>query len=232
MKLNWAKYYHVIVVIWFATQIGCGNDLVAGSYACVRDADCGIGYFCEVSRGLCLPENATTDGGMSGDCRQATAACATGFVCREVDNIWACQPDEGPVVDSAVPMSTCTDNEQNGTESDVDCGGDSCTGCLTGQTCGLGSDCLSLICASNVCIEATCQDGIKNGNERAVDCGGDCNPCGPGSPCDTAGDCDSGVCEEGICAPPTCVDQRLNGSETGLDCGGDCPACGPGDPCN
>lgn len=50
-------------------------------------------------------------------------------------------------------MATCSDGIQNGTETDVDCGGDECMACIT------------------------CDDGIQNGAEYATDCGGDCPEC-------------------------------------------------------
>jgi len=46
----------------------------------------------------------------------------------------------------------CTDNTQNGDETDKDCGGPTCTArCMTGQTCQLNTDCTSNNCAT------TCQ---------------------------------------------------------------------------
>ena len=58
--------------------------------------------------------------------------------------------------------ATCTDGIQNGTETEIDCGGE-CGPC------------------------PTCDDGIKNGKETGIDCGGDCSRCyaigdiGPGN---------------------------------------------------
>ena len=48
---------------------------------------------------------------------------------------------------------TCSDGEQNGNETGIDCGGPECDAC------------------------PTCDDGIQNGNETGVDCGGDCDDC-------------------------------------------------------
>jgi hypothetical protein len=66
---------------------------------------------------------------------------------------------------------TCDDELQNGTESDVDCGGGTCRRCATNRTCTTRHD-----CASALCFSGTCQD---------------CNtrPCGvdtDGSPCSCA----------------------------------------------
>jgi len=49
---------------------------------------------------------------------------------------------------------TCTDGQQNGNETGIDCGGPDCSAC------------------------PTCTDGVLNGNETGVDCGGsDCAAC-------------------------------------------------------
>ncbi|WP_027395461.1 family 31 carbohydrate-binding protein [Aquimarina latercula] len=50
---------------------------------------------------------------------------------------------------------TCNDNQQNGDETGVDCGG-SCDPCET---------------------TSTCSDNQQNGDETGIDCGGSCSPC-------------------------------------------------------
>lgn len=47
---------------------------------------------------------------------------------------------------------TCTDNEQNGAESDIDCGGSTCSKCIGGKRCGSASDCSSNVCTNGVCV--------------------------------------------------------------------------------
>ena len=55
------------------------------------------------------------------------------------------------------PAPTCTDGIQNGDETGVDCGGTTCSPCVT---------------------PPTCTDGIQNGDETGIDCGGSsCAPC-------------------------------------------------------
>jgi hypothetical protein len=49
---------------------------------------------------------------------------------------------------TAVP--TCTDGIENGTETDVDCGG-SCNDCALGEGCALPGDCASGACEASVC---------------------------------------------------------------------------------
>jgi hypothetical protein len=46
---------------------------------------------------------------------------------------------------------TCSDNTKNGDETDVDCGGDRCTGCANGKSCSDMYDCLGFSCVSNIC---------------------------------------------------------------------------------
>ncbi len=60
-------------------------------------------------------------------------------------------------VNIGIANASCTDGEQNGDETGVDCGGSSCNDCIP---------------------EPTCDDGIRNADETEVDCGGEyCEPC-------------------------------------------------------
>jgi hypothetical protein len=47
--------------------------------------------------------------------------------------------------------ATCDDGIQNGDETDVDCGGDTCDACDPGQMCVDGDDCTSAGCDGNTC---------------------------------------------------------------------------------
>jgi hypothetical protein len=51
--------------------------------------------------------------------------------------------------------ATCPDGVHNGTETDVDCGGAMCPKCATGDTCNVGSDCLSGSCTGGTCAVAS-----------------------------------------------------------------------------
>jgi hypothetical protein len=46
---------------------------------------------------------------------------------------------------------TCNDELQNGTESDVDCGGGSCLRCADNKKCATRHDCASALCFSGTC---------------------------------------------------------------------------------
>ena len=102
----------------------------------------------------------------------------------------------------AAPAPTCSDGIQNGSETDVDCGGGTCPTCANGKHCIAGSDCASHVCTGGVCQAATCSDGVKNGNETGVDCGGGtCPTCPNGQGCNVNSDCSSGHCVGGVCVP-------------------------------
>ena len=147
-------------------------------------------------------------------------------------------PAEEPNCDVAshqcVP-TTCSDGEENGDETDVDCGGGTCPPCPVGDDCSAGTDCTSGVCAPNgKCAAPTCTDSVKNGSETDVDCGGTCSiKCGPDKGCDENGDCAGNECSGvgGTCVP-NCGDGAQNGNETDVDCGGGtCMGCAVGKKC-
>jgi hypothetical protein len=98
-------------------------------------------------------------------------------------------------------VPSCTDGIQDGTETDIDCGG-SCPPCTDGRGCLKNSDCTSNACVQSVCSEPSCTDGIQDGNETDVDCGGGaCPPCALGKHCKVSSDCTSVFCSAGTCEP-------------------------------
>ncbi|MRG91259.1 hypothetical protein [Polyangium spumosum] len=126
----------------------------------------------------------------------------------------------------------CDDGVKNGTETDVDCGGECIDRCGLGKACKVTADCAEA-CDNGVCV--SCFDGVKNGGEGDVDCGGICaDKCGTNQSCNVPADCTSGVCTGNKCIAPSCSDGVANGTETDVDCGGGggCPKCGPGKKCN
>lgn len=125
-----------------------------------------------------------------------------------------------------VETPTCGDNKKNGTESDIDCGGDACSPCTTGLACTTNTDCVNDICNNGACAPALCDDTVQNGTETDIDCGGPhCHPCNDGESCIGPADCASDVCVAGTCIATACDDGARNGDETDVDCGGSCPKC-------
>lgn len=95
----------------------------------------------------------------------------------------------------------CADLVQNGTETDVDCGG-SCPPCANGMGCNGAGDCTSGFCNQGTCNACT----------GDPDCGstGYCNAgvCvakkANGAACAGAGECTSGFCVDGACCDTAC----------------------------
>jgi len=89
---------------------------------------------------------------------------------------------------------SCFDRVKNGTETDIDCGGD-CRGCVEGSTCVDAGDCETAGCTGGVCDAASCTNGVHDSFESDVDCGTFCGvDCAIGQRCAYDADCVSGVC--------------------------------------
>ncbi len=147
-------------------------------------------------------------------------------------SVVACAPD------LEFEKDHCLNEETDGDETDLNCGGESCDPCSAGQSCAKAEDCQSQLCSAGTCIVESCDDDIPNGLETDVDCGGpdpDCARCEDGQDCKQNGDCRSNICTDaGTCGTePTCEDQVVNGGETDEDCGGStsCARCGVGKLC-
>ena len=195
-------------------SMGCSStDVGASNYRCMDDEDCRTGLICHPVRKACEPPAVIVDGGVSGDCRMAANACASGFSCQQTMGMWTCLP--GGQTDAGAP--SCRDGIRSGRETDVDCGGPNCGGCEAGLLCLESRDCLSTVCDNNRCTEASCTDGVLNGSETSTDCGGTCSGCGTGSACAEGSDCLSGVCTDGRCAAPSCSDDVQNQGESDID---------------
>jgi hypothetical protein len=112
-------------------------------------------------------------------------------------------PCDSGTCNTAAPADTCNDRARDGDETDVDCGGSTCTRrCLAGATCSLPSDCASNACDAGHCRVSTCGDGVQDGFETDVDCGWNCNPCGLHQGCYEDRDCTAGyTCLGGTCGP-------------------------------
>lgn len=98
---------------------------------------------------------------------------------------------------------TCITKVKDGTETDIDCGGDNaCPRCALGKACLAATDCSDgAQCTNKLC--ALCEDKKTNGDETDVDCGGKaCGACTVGKRCVANTDCRSGSCINQACACP------------------------------
>jgi len=60
---------------------------------------------------------------------------------------------EGGRPDDGATATPCTDGLKNGTETDVDCGGATCSACVAGRSCAVDGDCADgARCAAGVCV--------------------------------------------------------------------------------
>lgn len=217
------------------SDIDCGGDSCSPcplTAQCTRATDCESGL-CDA--GVCAPMPTCSDGVLNGaetdvDCGGDTCSkCALDAPCTRARD---CQSGlcKAGVCAAPGPDPTCTDKQKNATETDIDCGGDSCDPCPVDKRCSLDADCVSLVC-DTVCQPPDCHDTVRNGDESDKDCGGSCAGCAIGLVCDSNEDCDSLSCKNGRCIAATCRDTIENGNETGVDCGGKCAACGTGVGC-
>jgi hypothetical protein len=111
---------------------------------------------------------------------------------------------------SGPPPAECKDGKWDGSETDIDCGGDDCpTRCAAGKRCVLDSDC-EQASPPLACPDATyrctdpCVDYKMDGDETGVDCGGSCPLKCVGEPCTAKMDCQSQNCDTtaGKCLDP------------------------------
>ena len=130
--------------------------------------------------------------------------------------------------------ATCSDGSENGSETDVDCGGSCAPGrrCDDGEGCAIPGDCVSGVCTAQVCRAPACGDGVRQGNEACDDgnqtngdgcddgTGGTCRPtgCGNGTrsgteECDDGNAANNDGCDNN-CTTTRCGNGIIAGSET------------------
>jgi hypothetical protein len=105
--------------------------------------------------------------GMCSGCT-TSAQCTAPNTCggAGMPNVCGCTPKScaqlgktcGTVPDGCFGTLTCNDAVQDGTETDVDCGGATSCGvkCAAGKKCAVATDCASGFCADGVCCNASC----------------------------------------------------------------------------
>ena len=120
---------------------GC-NPITQAPCTTVPNAPYCVGGQC-VSTPCKTPD---ADGGCGGiNC----LPCADGRTCNAASDCFT-NECSGPVGMKTCQAPTCSDGQQNGTETDVDCGGMKCPACATGYKCLVPNDCQSSV--SGVCL--------------------------------------------------------------------------------
>lgn len=140
------------------------------------------------------------------DCGGGCSPCGVGQHCGDVAD---CAADLLCHEQTCIAAG-CMNEVQDGSETDVNCGGLECNPCISGQACAVEQDCDSGVCLDAVCQAPACDDQVKNGKETDRDCGGgDCPGCGVDQPCLGSVDCVSLECNDGVCGPE-CPDGFAN----------------------
>lgn len=136
------------------------------------------------------------------DCGGNCFPCGEGRTCTKNTDCLSkrCDEVEGGKI---CVKAECDDNLTDGTETDLDCGGEYCAGfnllCVSGKSCFINRDCVSGYCENNKCANVSCTDKTENGNESDTDCGGSCDACDLGGKCRIDADCSSNYCNNGKC---------------------------------
>jgi hypothetical protein len=109
---------------------------------CQVDTDCASGA-CDGASFICVSNQCAdhrTDGAETDvDCGGGTcAACALGLHCAG-DGDCSSSACDGNL--STCVSSQCSDHRQDGSETDVDCGGPTCPSCAVGEKCLVSQDC-------------------------------------------------------------------------------------------
>jgi hypothetical protein len=140
----------------------------------------------------------------------------------------------------------CSDQVEDGDETDVDCGGH-CPPCGPRMGCLIDTDCSATAAGCDIasggcycdavaliCVHSHCFDHVKDGDESDGDCGGaTCVLCAVGQACASDADCTSAACDAASlgCLADQCTDHHQDGKESDVDCGGSCPSCAVGKRC-
>jgi hypothetical protein len=210
-------------------SIGCQTAKMCKMHSCFQTSNKAAGATCSEDGGK------VCDG--SGDCVDCinNTNCTAPETCGGggTPNVCGCTPTAscatlaltcGSGSDGCGMTLDCDDGIENGTETDVDCGGGvgCATKCAQGDTCLTGTDCTGGICADGFCCDAACTAQCKacsvSGSEgkcvnipklgtdttgttcsgvNACDGAGICKKAN-GQPCAAAGECASGTCA-GLC---------------------------------
>jgi hypothetical protein len=183
------------------TDVDCGGSCLPCGLGkmCFADADCASSA-CDTQSFTCVADPCDdhrkdgdeTDIDCGGSC---PSPCVEGQGCAVNAD---CATDACDALSLTCAASQCSDDHEDGDETDVDCGGSTCTTrCALGKMCKVDADCVAPHACdgiSSLCVQSQCTDHRQDGNETDVDCGGadGCARCPAGSKCVINGDCLSG----------------------------------------
>jgi hypothetical protein len=133
------------------TDIDCGGACLS----CPSGARCNANTDCQTKQcvgGICAQPNCSdgvADGGETGvDCGSHCGPCPVGQGCRKDGDCKVGYCNVGLFSLSGVcAVPRCTDRQRDDDETGVDCGGNHCQPCPSGQSCLVNSDCASKNCA-------------------------------------------------------------------------------------
>ncbi len=145
--------------------------------------------------GTCQMPNTCGGGNVANVCGCTPTTCAAqGKTCGTIPNGCGGTVDCGTCVQpkfcsgaNVCVSASCGDGVQNGSETDLDCGGPDCAHCANGKTCGGNGDCLSANCVGGTCKPPpeNCTNGIDDDQDGLTDCADpDCTTvtCSPVAP--------------------------------------------------
>jgi hypothetical protein len=130
--------------------IGCGSILSIPDREPDPHLVCVAGA-CECAKGF-----ANCDGDEKTGCESACPACVTGQAASCIGKSCQCSGAGGSAGESsggsAGASATCSDKTKNGTETDIDCGGDTCGPCGPLRACEKDLECATGTCTGNQCV--------------------------------------------------------------------------------
>jgi hypothetical protein len=205
------------------TDIDCGGKKAPACgdlRRCLTGDDCQskvcIGRICQVATNTDETRNLDEIDVDCGGPTAMTPRCANGRNCATAKDCASNSCNSATKKCQAPPPNN---NEKDGQETDIDCGGPVAPACAPTKDCLVGGDCQSLICepATKTCTAPLPTDGVKNADESDVDCGGANAPkCAVGKTCSMHSDCRTDGCNyDKKCAKGRSCTPRFGGDTCG-----------------
>ena len=130
-----------------ACDVQCGDGVVSSGEECDPPGQdtCAGGAACGGSCQCPLPTTTTSNPTVTTSTVSSTIPSTTSTTTSTTTTATTTTTTTTPVPPS------CSNGFEDGTETDVDCGGDTCPPCQGGMRCNGGSDCQSTFCAGGIC---------------------------------------------------------------------------------